>query len=136
MAIGPNELFKLAEELLESPDEVKLRASASRSFYAAFFVIKPLFDELYDGPELKAGTHEIIIDFFGLYQGDFGAEFSRKINQIGTAFAGLRILRTTADYDTVTKKFTRIQAEMALKAAQKIELCVNEAYDLRSKASE
>lgn len=132
MAISSTQVFKLAEDLLENSEEVYIRASASRSFYAAYYAIKPLFDDLYSGPDLVGGTHEIIIDFFQFYQGTYGAEFSRKINQIGITMHGLRIIRTRADYNT-GGNFSKNLAEQALKTGKNIERFVIEAYELKNK---
>lgn len=134
MTITPSQVFSLAEELLERSDEVSWKASAGRSFYAAYYIVKPLFDELYTGPELRGGVHEKIIDFFQNYQGDYGAEFSRKINQIGSALFGLRILRTKADYRS-DKDFSKNDCEQAFKTARRIEECADEAYSLKRKNS-
>ena len=134
MPINTSHLFKLAEALLQGPDEVYFRASASRSFYAAFHVIKPLHDELNDGPELIGGTHENIIQFLKLFPGKFGVDYSRKINQIGITMFGLKTIRTLADY-RISEDFLKGEAELAYKLARKIEDRVKEANILKGKAS-
>lgn len=129
MAITTSQLLELAEEFLNVSDEPHLRASAGRSFYAVYFILKPLYEEL-GGLDVIGRTYEIIIDFFQNYRGPFGDAFDKKIHGIGWAMFGLRAIRTKADYKT-DERFTEGEAQQALQTARKIRERVDAAQELK-----
>lgn len=134
MSTNCNDLFALSEELLNGAKESHHRGAASRAFYAAYHLARMLCEKIRKGPELAGGTHAGLIDELKSYHGEHGADFDRKINQLGFVLEGIRAIRTEADYH-LDMQFKKALAEQALLSAKRMEHKIIEIYELLDQRS-
>jgi len=89
MPITPHDLLRWAEAQADQPDEVTLRASASRAYYAAYHASLPFVAGMEMSPTLKGGVHDQTIE-----------KLLRKpeTKKIGFLLQGIKKNRTKADY--------------------------------------
>ena len=97
MGVTPAQLLELAKSLIDDRDEARNRAAASRSYYAAFHVCKPLAESMPKPPGKFRGTHQEIIRKFKQYVNS-KSELMLQIRVIGYMLHQAHQRRIIADY--------------------------------------
>lgn len=119
MSIRPGDLLALAADLLNSKDEVRLRASASRAYYAAYHLCDAIRFKLGVPVEGKTGMHWALV--FGLMRYAGGdAHIQGEVRILGRILERALRIRHDADYKIDTD-FSLIRAKEVNSLARSIE---------------
>lgn len=124
MSILPQDLLSLADKLLTMPDEVAIRASASRSYYCAYHLCLAVREKLPHSAGSKVGSHEALIEDLAEFLGD-PPEFQLKIRALGQVLKQCRVGRVRADYH-LDQNFAVADALETKQCAQRIQKRVAE----------
>jgi len=119
MSITPRDLLSLSDVLLQHPDEVWIRASASRAYYAAYHLCLLVRAKIPYATESRQGTHAAVIQALTNYSGGT-PQFQEKVRALGRVLNQCKAGRVRADYD-LDDSFNERDAQTMLERARRIE---------------
>ena len=126
MAVSPNELLLMAQELMSRNREIDFRTSANRAYYSAYHFCKDLAATLPPVASDGRGSHERSINRLKNHRVRLA---TRKINlnvrMLGEVLRQAKPLRVDADY-RISKEFGRTEAEQMILMAVKIAEIISE----------
>jgi len=97
MSIRPEDLLTLAVELLNSKDEGRLRASASRAYYAAYHLCDAIRFKHGVPIERDTGSHQALVSGLTRYSGG-DMHVREEVRTLGRELERARRMRVLADY--------------------------------------
>lgn len=126
MAVSPNELLGMAQELVSGNREIDFRTSANRAYYSAFHFCMNLTATLPLVPSGGRRSHERLINRLKNHQVRRATrEFDLNVRMLGEVLRQAKPIRVHADY-RISGNFERYKAEGLILMATKIAEIVSE----------
>lgn len=112
MPVSPEDLFRRAQEQVQSSDELSFRDATKNAYYAAYHLLKPFESRLNDPTRYKGGEHSQLI-------GTLTNHANLKVRSLGYMLRECRFKRNQADYD-IEQPFIREYATQQLEVVTRI----------------
>ena len=131
MSIQPDDLLKVAHDLLQKEGEIYFRSAANRAYYAAFHFCRLVVEALPVPPRKKKlyeklGPHQkVIFRLKNKAKNPATQNADQKTRSLGHFLNNGRVIRVQADYKIETG-FARSKAEEVILSAVKIKAVLGE----------
>lgn len=112
MPVSPEDLFRRAQEQVQTSDELGLRDATKNAYYAAYHLLKPFERHLDDPTRYPGGEHNQLI-------GTLSNHLNPKIRALGFMLRECRLKRNMADYD-INEPFMREYATQQIEFVTRI----------------